>query len=55
MAGNFLKYAGPNQWSDLPVDAHELIAVCAPRSCSSAVARRRAIDGWMRMECSWLL
>jgi hypothetical protein len=31
MAGNFLKYAGPLQWSDLPVDAHELIALCAPR------------------------
>ncbi len=31
MAGNFLKYAGPLQWNDLPVDAHELIAMCAPR------------------------
>jgi hypothetical protein len=31
MAGNFLKYAGPLKWSDLPVDSHELIAMCAPR------------------------
>lgn len=31
MAGNFLKYSGPLQWSDLPVDSHELIAMCAPR------------------------
>jgi hypothetical protein len=31
MAGNFLKYAGPLQWNDLPVDSHELIAMCAPR------------------------
>jgi hypothetical protein len=31
MAGNFLKYAGPLNWNDLPVDSHELIAMCAPR------------------------
>jgi len=30
-AGNFIKYAGPLTPNDLPVDAHELIALCAPR------------------------
>jgi hypothetical protein len=31
MAGNFLKYGGPQTPGDIPVDAHELIALCAPR------------------------
>jgi len=31
MAGNFLKYAGPLTANDMPVDAHELVAMCAPR------------------------
>lgn len=29
MAGNYLKYAG--RWDQLPVDSHELVALCAPR------------------------
>lgn len=31
MAGNYLKYGGPQTAADLPVDAHALIALCAPR------------------------
>ncbi len=31
MAGNFLKYGGPMTVDDLPADAHELVAMVAPR------------------------
>jgi hypothetical protein len=45
MAGNFLKYAGPLNWSDLPVDAHELIALCAPRPVFIGCGATQG-DGW---------
>jgi hypothetical protein len=33
MAGNFLKYSGPLHANDLPVDSHELIAMCTSGWC----------------------
>jgi len=36
MAGNFIKYGASDPLktaADLPVDSHELIAMCAPRPC----------------------
>ncbi|MGH7941081.1 MAG: alpha/beta hydrolase family protein [Limisphaerales bacterium] len=46
MAGNFLKYAGPKNAGDLPVDAHELIALCAPRPVFISGGATRG-DGWV--------
>ncbi len=47
MAGNFLKYAAdPTTWNDLPVDSHELIALCAPRPVFIS-GGATAGDGWV--------
>ena len=45
MDGNFLKYDGPLTVADLPVDAHELIALCAPRPVFIGGGATKG-DGW---------
>jgi len=47
MAGNFLKYAGPLHWDDLPLDSHELIALCAPRPVFISGGAAAKGDGWV--------
>lgn len=47
-AGNFIRYAGPLNQEDLPVDAHHLVAMCAPRpvfiSSGSAAVEGQWVD-----------
>jgi hypothetical protein len=47
MAGNFIKYDGPLDVNDLPVDAHELIALCAPRPVFIGAGAASQGDGWV--------
>ena len=47
MAGNFLKYGGPLTRNDLPVDAHELIALCAPRPVFVSSGAQAVEGGWV--------
>ena len=47
MAGNFLKYAGPLTWDDLPIDAHELVALCAPRPVFISCGSFQVEGGWV--------
>ena len=53
MAGNFLKYAGPLHWHDLPVDSHELVAMCAPRPVFLSAGATEG-DGWVDAKGTFL-
>jgi hypothetical protein len=54
MAGNFIKYAGPLNWDDMPVDSHELVALCAPRPVFIGAGATNAGDGWVDAKGSFL-
>jgi len=53
MAGNFIKYGGPLHWNDLPVDSHELIALCAPRPVFISVGSTNG-DAWVDAKGNFL-
>lgn len=46
-APNFLKYAGPRTVDDLPIDAHELIALVSPRPLFIGAGTVEHGDGWV--------
>ncbi|MDP4223238.1 MAG: acetylxylan esterase [Bacteroidota bacterium] len=46
-AGNFIKYAGPLTPNDLPVDAHELVAMCAPRPVFISAGSTTVEGAWI--------
>lgn len=54
MAGNYLKYAGPQTPDDLPVDAHEFVALCAPRPVFISVGSENVEGKWIDSRGSFL-
>lgn len=47
MAGNYVRYAGPLTPADLPVDAHQLLALCAPRPVFVSVGAPEVEGQWI--------
>ena len=46
-AGNFIRYAGPLTEADLPVDAHQLVALAAPRPLFISVGSPTVEGQWV--------
>jgi hypothetical protein len=53
MAANFMKYAGPLTWGDMPVDSHELLALIAPRPVFVSAGATDG-DGWVDAKGSFM-
>ena len=54
MSGSFLKYGGPLAPCDLPVDAHELIALCAPRPIFISYGSPSVEGNWVDQKGSFM-
>ncbi len=53
-AGNFLKFDGPLNAGDLPVDSHELIAMCAPRPIFISYGSPKVEGNWVDSRGSYM-
>ncbi len=53
-AGNFIKYASQLTPNELPVDAHELIALCAPRPLFISVGSPQVEGQWIDAKGTFL-
>ena len=53
-APNFIKYAGPLTPMDLPVDAHELVALCAPRPVFISAGSPEVEGHWIDQKGTFL-
>lgn len=53
-SGNFIKYASTKTVDDLPVDAHELIALCAPRPVFISAGSPFVEGSWIDAKGSFL-
>jgi hypothetical protein len=54
MAGNYIKYAGTLTPADMPVDMHELIALCAPRPVFISGGTYKGGDGWADVDGTFM-
>jgi hypothetical protein len=57
MAGNLIKYGAsdpPKTAADLPVDSHELIALCAPRPCFISYGVKPGDPNWVDAHGSFM-
>jgi hypothetical protein len=54
MAGNYIKYAGTLTPADMPVDMHELIALCAPRPVFISGGTLKGGDGWADVDGTFM-
>jgi hypothetical protein len=54
MGGNYIKYAGTLTPADMPVDMHELIALCAPRPVFIGGGTYKGGDGWADVDGTFM-